>query len=194
MAAAGVVNAASFAGGLTPGSLTTIFAAGVLDAPGAVIAGQVPLPLALGGVSITVAGVAAPIASVSNVDGQEQVNFQAPWEAAGRAAADIVVTRDGQSSAPASVPVNQVQPGVYGVVVHAADYSLVTAAHPLAPGEYAFVYASGLGAVSNPPAGAGGPLAPLAATIADVRVSLGGVPCDVQFAGLWRQAWWASTR
>ena len=69
-------------------------------------------------------------------------------------------------------------------MVH-ADYTLVTTERPLAAGEYAFLYASGLGAVSNAPAtGEGAPAAPLAMALGNVRVSLAGAPCEVQFAGL----------
>jgi uncharacterized protein (TIGR03437 family) len=119
------------------------------------------------------------------------VNFQVPFEMAGRSSGAVVVTRDGQASASADVPLAPVQPGVYtrdgteAIAVHASDYSLVSAAHPLLPDEYAFVYVSGLGPVSNAPAtGAGGPASPPATASAEVRVTLGGVNCEVQFAGL----------
>ena len=148
--AAAVVNAASFASGLTAGSLATIFAAGVRDANGSIVADRVPLPTNLGGVAITVAGITAPIYSVSNVNGQEQVSFQVPWSVAGRTTVPVFVTRDGQSSATVNVPLNVAQPGVYtsdgsqAIALHAADFALATAARPLARDEFAVVYASGL--------------------------------------------------
>ena len=47
------------------------------------------------------------------------------------------------------------------------------------------MYAEGLGPVTNQPAtGAGAPVAALAAALSDVRLSLGGVRCQVLFAGL----------
>jgi uncharacterized protein (TIGR03437 family) len=186
-----VTNAASFAGGMVAGSLATAFAGGLRDAAGVLVADRVPLPGTLGGVSVSVGGVGAPIYSVSNVGGVEQVNFQVPFEMAGRAAAAVVVTRDGQASTAVDVPLATVQPGVYtrdgteAIVVHAADYGLVSAARPLLHDEYAFVYVSGLGPVTNAPAtGGGGPATPPANASADVRVTLGGVNCEVQFAGL----------
>jgi uncharacterized protein (TIGR03437 family) len=123
---------------------------------------------------------------VANVNGQEQVNFQVPFEIRGRTAAEVIVTRDGASSAAASVSVADLQPGVFsGVVVHNADFTLATPAQPLVAGEYAFVYAAGLGSVSNQPAtGAASPSSPPAATLEPVRVSIAGVPCLVTFAGL----------
>ena len=46
-------------------------------------------------------------------------------------------------------------------------------------------YAEGLGAVTNTPrTGAAAPSNPLAEALATVRVTLGGVPCVMQFAGL----------
>ena len=189
--AAGVVNAASFAPGLAPGSLATLFAAGVLDSQGIVGTNQIPLPTSLQGISITVDGVAAPIRLLANVNGQEQVNFQVPFEITGKPTASVFVTRNGAASAAASVPVVELQPAAYtsdgtqALVVHNADYTLVTASRPLVPGEFAFVYASGLGAVANQPANGGGaPVSRLATATASVRVTLAGVACDVQYAGL----------
>ncbi len=188
--AAGVVNAASFAPGLTPGSLATVFAAGVLDDPGAVGADRIPLPSTLGGVSVTVNGITAPLLVVANAGGQEQINFQAPFEIAGRATATVVVTRESRASAPVEVPVAEVQPAIYSssgqaILVRAADYTLVSAALPLQAGESVFFYAAGLGVTSNQPStGAGGPSAPLAVVAARAQVTLAGLPCDVQYAGL----------
>src|SRR5262249_26251803 len=69
------------------------------------------------------------------------------------------------------------------IVVHNADYSLATDDRPLERGEYAFVYATGLGPVSNrPPTGAAA--SGLASTVTLVEALLGGQPCEVQFAGL----------
>ena len=155
LSAAGVVNTASFAAGMVPGSLATAFAAGVRDDPGSSLAAQVPLKPDLDGVSVTVGGIAAPVYSVSNVNGQEQVSFQVPFGVAGRSTAPVVVTRDGQASTAVEVPVAAVQPGVYtaggtvAIAVHVSDNTLATAASPLTAGEYAFVYVSGLGTVSE---------------------------------------------
>jgi uncharacterized protein (TIGR03437 family) len=183
--AASVTNSASFAGGMVAGSLATVFAAGVRDSAGTSVATQSPLPGSVDGVSVTVAGIAAPIYAVANAAGQEQVTFQVPWEIAGRTTAPVIITRDGNASASVDVPVTTTQPGVYAnggraIVVRAADYSL------RAPkGDFVFVYVSGLGPVSNQPAdGAGAPSLPLAATVVSVPVTLGGVPCEVQYAGL----------
>ncbi len=189
--ATGVVNAASFLPGLTPGSLGTVFAAGVLDDPGVLSADHLPFPASLGDVSVTVNGVTAPILALANRNGVEQANFQTPFETPSSGTASVVVTRSGNPSTPADVPIIDPQPAIYtsdgtqAIVVHNADYSLVTTAHPLQPGEYAFLYASGLGAVTNTPVtGAAAPVLPLAMAAAHVQVTLGGISCDVPFAGL----------
>jgi len=136
-------------------------------------------------------GIVAPVLAVANVDGVEQVNFQVPFEAAGRLAASVVVSRDGAASIPARVAVLELQPAVYtvdgtqAIVVHNADYTLATAAKPLVGGEYAFLYVTGLGRVTNQPAtGAASPVSPLAETLADVRLTLAGQPCEIQYKGL----------
>jgi uncharacterized protein (TIGR03437 family) len=190
-----VVDAAAFRPGLMPGSLATVFAAGVRDQVGITQANSIPLPLSLDGVTVTVAGRPAPLLSVSNVGGIEQVNFQVPFETPAAEGQRVVVTRNGIAStlwngvvpSRAGAP----QPGIYtydgrrAIAVHALTYTLVTQEAPLRAGDFAFVYAAGAGAVTNAPAtGAGAPAAPLAELRDSVRVTLSEVPCEVQFAGL----------
>ncbi len=188
---AGVTNAASYARGLVAGSLATIFVAGGKDDSGIAAADRVPLPTSVAGVSVTVNGFAAPVLAVANVNGQEQVNVQSPWQLAGAVSGSVVVTREGRSSTAVDVPVLALQPGIFtvngrdAVVVHHADNTLVTAGRPLVRAEYAYFYAAGLGPVDDaPPSGSGGPRDPLAAARADVQVTLGGVLCQTLYSGL----------
>ena len=127
--AEGVVNAASFAAGMVAGSLATVFAAGVRDDEGSLIAPQVPLPGELGGVSVSVAGIVAPVYSISNLNGQEQMSFQVPFGVAGRSTAPLVVTRSGQASPSVDVPVAAVQPGVYTTMVLRPSQSTLPITH-----------------------------------------------------------------
>ncbi|MEO8099076.1 MAG: PQQ-dependent sugar dehydrogenase [Acidobacteriota bacterium] len=189
--AANVVNAASFAGGAVAGSLATVFAAGVRDTPGFSVASGLPLPPTMDGIALSMDGISAPLLSVSNLNGVEQVNFQVPFELQGRTSAALVISRAGASSAPQTVTLQAQQPGVYtldgtrAIAVHNTSYTLVTDPSPLAAGEFAFLYASGLGAVTNAPVtGAAAASSPLARTVAQVHVTLGGLPCEVQFSGL----------
>ena len=189
--ASGVVNAASFARGLVAGSLATVFASGLRDSEGITAAGRLPLPLSLGGVSVTVNGRAAPLHAVARVRGQEQVNFQAPFEVAGSSAVSVVVQRDGVSSPAVEVPLMPAQPGVFttdgaaAIAVRNQDNTLVSPERPLSAGEDFYIYVAGLGEVdNNPGTGNAGPVNPLARSRIIPELTLGGVPCEVQFAGL----------
>ena len=99
----GVVNAASFGPGLSPGSLGTVFGRGLTALPGIVQAGLFPIPTELAGTSVKLNGIAAPVIAVANVDGQEQINFQAPYELAGAQSATLIVTANGRASSPVEV-------------------------------------------------------------------------------------------
>ncbi len=186
-----VVNAASFVHGLVAGSAATVFVAGAHDDEGIVQASAVPLPESLSGVTVSVSGLRAPLFAVANVNGLEQVNFQAPFELEGAQSALLVVTRDGISSEPVEVPVLAEQPGIFTVdgtfalMVRHVDGTLVSPENPLRRGEFAFFYATGLGPVSNNPGtGNPGPSSPLSETLRLPEVTIGGVPCEVTFAGL----------
>ena len=108
-----------------------------------------PWPTQLGGVSIAVAGIPAPILSVSNVSGAgQQINFQVPATAppdGSIAEVDLVYQGWTSTAFPA-----RVAPGIFtlpdgsGAIQHASDYSLVTAANPAQRGEVVIVYMTGL--------------------------------------------------
>src|ERR1044071_8677590 len=76
ISAGGVVNAASFKTPLVRGELASLFGVGLASGQ-PVQAQTLPLPTNLGGVQITVGGVAAPLYYVSS----SQINFQVPFEA-----------------------------------------------------------------------------------------------------------------
>ena len=191
VSASGVVDAARFAEGIVAGSAASVFAVGSVNAPGVVAAEATPLPGSISNVSVALNGITAPLYAVANVQGVEQVNFQVPWELASAATAQLVVTRDGVSSAAVTVPLRAAQPGIFttdgqnAIAVHNADNTLVTSERPAVTGETIYVYATGLGPVSNQPAtGAAGPLSPLARTPDLPVVTLNGMTCLVQFSGL----------
>src|SRR5438477_11643979 len=69
-----VLNAASYEALVSPGCLVTIFGSNLAPAPAT--ASAVPLPSTLGGVSISVAGLAAPLLYVS----PGQINALIPFE------------------------------------------------------------------------------------------------------------------
>ena len=166
----GVINGASFAPPTFPiaaGAIVSLFGTGM--AAGTVLAATTPLPTALGGVVVTINGVAAPLFFVSPL----QINAQVPFSTAGTAAA-MVVTNGGVASNTISVPLGATSPGVFsnsfdglgpGIIVHSLTFAPVTEADPTSPGEFISILLTGLGAV-NPPLGDGvaGPVDPLSLT------------------------------
>ncbi|HSU66654.1 MAG TPA: hypothetical protein VLJ39_07270 [Tepidisphaeraceae bacterium] len=183
IAPGGVLNAASFAKEITPGSLVTIFGSDL--AGGAAVADRLPLPLTLAGASVKVGGFPAPLIYVSAT----QINLQLPYEARG-GAAPVVVTTAAGDSVPVLAQVVAEAPGIltYGVnraVAQNQDGTLNDQAHPAKAGSVMVVYMTGAGLVSNAPAtGAAAPSNPIALMQSKVAATVGGLPCVVQFAGL----------
>lgn len=164
-----VVSSASFAEGLVPGSLATIFGNGIAPVFGIAQATSFPLARDTAGVSVRVNGVAAPVLAVASVNGVDQINFQVPFETPANAAVTIQVS-GGAETALAQVLTREAQPEIFTVTQQ--------------PGAWV-IWATGLGAVSNAPAtGAAAPAGQLARTIAETRVAVGGVSASVLYSGL----------
>jgi uncharacterized protein (TIGR03437 family) len=86
-----------------------------------------------------------------------------------------------------SVATAPIAPGVFTTAGQAqalhADGTLASASHPAAAGETLTVYANGLGPVS-PPIADGAASSDAVRMVASTPVFIGGVRCDVTFAGL----------
>ena len=186
VSARGFVNGASFDPGWTPGSLGTIFGTNLMQGvDGVVVADAAPFPTRLRNVSVTVNGEAAPILSLANVNGLEQINLQVPFDTPAPAD-DVVVTieNNGVSASFSEKRIHVVQPGIFeyslpegrfAAALH-ADYSLVQPTNPARPGEIIALFFTGGGPLDPPVAtNAPGP-APLATTVHPASVTLGGVP------------------
>jgi uncharacterized protein (TIGR03437 family) len=188
----GVVNAASNAPGgapLSPGEFVTAFGTNLASATQQAGA---PYPMTLGGVTVTVNNIPAPIYLVS----KNQISFLVPYLVTGTTANVIVKNSTGTSNT-VTLPLSATSPGIYsvdlsgagyGIILH-ADYSLVTVASPAIRGETVLVYLTGLGAVS--PTVADGvaapstpPLSQVTLTPKQLTVYLDGESSPVQFAGL----------
>jgi uncharacterized protein (TIGR03437 family) len=163
VAAGGVVNAATFQEGLSPGALISIFGAGLAAGPPAAAA-FFPLPAALGASMATVNGAPIPLLYAS----PGQINAQLPYDLT-PGPADISVA----GSLPERVRIQPAAPGVFAVTGERR------------PGGRLSIYATGLGAVT-PPAAAGtaAPAAPLSRTVTEPVVTVGGVRAAVTFSGL----------
>jgi uncharacterized protein (TIGR03437 family) len=183
------VNVASFAQtGVAPGTIISLLGSDLAN--GYLSASSEPLPTALGDTSVTFNGIAAPLLFVSS----SQIYAQAPFELPAGVAASIQVKRGSATSAPRTVNVPAVSPGIFiadwasggAAVLHAADSSLVRSDSPARPGENLLIYCTGLGAVQTPVgSGAGAPNnAALAQTVNAPIVTIAGLPATVTYSGL----------
>jgi uncharacterized protein (TIGR03437 family) len=183
--AAGVVNAASFAaGGVSPGSLATLFGSNL--AAETASADRFPLPRTLAGAQLFVAGVPVPLFYVSPT----QINFQVPFGIGSNDVPIQLVSASGPSDSVA-VPVVPIQPGLFfaaangvGAMTFPADGSNA-AQRPARAGEPVELYGVGLGAVTSAPE-TGEPASAffLARTVLEPTVSVGGRVLPSTFSGL----------
>jgi uncharacterized protein (TIGR03437 family) len=191
----GLVNAANLGNASTAGSIVSLFGSGL--ASGIMKATGVPLPPALGTTSVQVNGIPAPLFYVSPT----QINFQVPWEVSGQQHVSVTVTAGNQMSAPVSLNLAPLAPGIFatngagtgqGAVLIAGSSSLAapvgfaTGSRPAARGEYLSIYATGLGPVTSPPSsGAPSPGNSPPTTTTTPTVLIGGASAPiVQFSGL----------
>ncbi len=187
------INAASFAGAtLAPGTLASAFGQGFAQSTAE--ATSIPLPPDLGGVSVTVGGITAPLLFVSGT----QINFQVPWTVPS-GSATLQITVGGTPASPLNVTIGASQPGIFSLqsgtgqaIAVNVDGTLVApvgsiaglTTHPAKPGDTIIIYATGLGAVSpsiDTGAAAG---STLRKTVVSPTVLVGGVQGQVAFSGL----------
>lgn len=154
-----MVNAAGYTQGITPGALVTIYGAGIAPGlKGAVTAntfGFGPLPTKLADVEVIFGNLQAPILSVANIDGQESVTVQAPFELAAPSVTTVTVKVGGGSTTLNNVPVQAVNPGIFETVDPATgrrfaiiikeDGSLVTPSNPARKNEKLRMFLTGIG-------------------------------------------------
>jgi uncharacterized protein (TIGR03437 family) len=182
ISADGVVNAASFAPGISPGALGTIFGSNFLAVSASA---GLPVPSSLSGVQVSVSGQLAPVLYVSPT----QVNFQVPWETA-TGTANVVLSRNGVLSSPITVPVLLAAPGLFiessgAAVVQNEDYTLNQPGNPAAAGSVVIAYFTGSGPVSGTITdGFATPASPLLQSTATVAATIGSASAQVLFAGL----------
>lgn len=190
------------------GSAATITGFGLSDTYES--AQSFPLPRTLGGVTVRVGGVEAPLLSVTPT----AATFQVPWELSTSGGVNASVpfeivtgpttslflrdTRyDSRALRPArgsfvQDPQSQSSYGGFNVAaIHEGWDALVTSSNPAVRGEIVHVYGTGFGRVKDPPrAGMPAPLSPPLSTIEPVTCwtwsadSVRMIPIEVLFAGL----------
>ncbi len=175
VAPGGVVNSASFAkdasghGSATaPGSLVSIF--GSFAGASMADADTVPFSTSLGGVSVTFNGIPAPVRDVGPTGAFPFINVQMPFGILsglnGATTVPVVVTVNNVPSAVQQAPVVAVAPGIFtipegvgtAVLVNLTDLSIAAPTNanlgvptrPIKRGEQAYMYVTGLGAMTPP--------------------------------------------
>jgi uncharacterized protein (TIGR03437 family) len=175
-----VTDAAAFQSGIPiNGSIGSIFCTG-LNISGTIQAEGLPLPWSLAGISVTIGGASAPLFSVSELGGYQQINFQVPQEAVLVQGGDyltvVTVAQQGKTgtlnakaqccSGSTSLSAGEfftMPNSRYGAFQHAADFSAVTPTNPAHAGETIVGYMTGVGgATPVAPTGQASPFSPLA--------------------------------
>lgn len=189
-----LVNAASYDATVAPGSIAALFGAGL--ATQTQVAASLPLPKTLGGVTVKINNLDAPLFFVS----ANQINLQVP-SGVTAGAATIQVFNSGVSAAVASgtATVTEAAPGIFTIDLSGknqaialnsdfslnADFDRLPGSRPEAGGSVVVIYATGAGATNPLVAdGQAAPGSPLARATGATTVTIGGIAADVQFSGL----------
>jgi uncharacterized protein (TIGR03437 family) len=183
-----IVNAADGTQPVAPGGLISLF--GTDLSPVSQASRQVPLPTILGESCLTVNGQPVPVMFVS----PRQINAQLPFGVDGTT--QIVLRTPGGVSDAFNVTILPSAPSIFrssvagtdtgiATVLRSSNGLVVTSSNPVHRGDVLTIYATGLGRTS--PAvetGMPAPSEPLASALIPPVVTLGGVPMQVEFAGL----------
>jgi uncharacterized protein (TIGR03437 family) len=194
IASGGIVNAASFTAQLSPGALATIFGSNFTGTGVDAIA-PLPLPASLGGVSVQVNGVAAPVLYASS----GQINFQIPWETP-TGSVTVAVGINGLTSTTVNVTIQAAAPGLFvqgshAIVQNFPDFSLNSSSNPAKVGSTVIAYLTGAGDVTPKPAdgAAAGSGSDLSTVTPTVTATIGGqaapkvsAALTPGFVGLWQ--------
>lgn len=172
----GAVNGASFQNVAAPGMVLSVF--GTNLAPGVSLAGSLPLPISLLGVTATVNGVTAPLRYVSAT----QINLDIPYET-GAGWAVVGINNNGQVAAfPFNV--SESAPGIF-----AGSGNTLVPKPTARRGEAISSFITGQGDISpalftGRTAFAFTPLANLPSPTLPVSVSVGGIDAKIVFLGI----------
>jgi uncharacterized protein (TIGR03437 family) len=164
VAPGGIVDAAGFQPGLSPGSLASLFGFNLWN--GQEASAPIPWPVRLNGVEVRINNRQASLLTV----GLGQINLLVPSTLAPGAAEVVVVTPYGQSEKRV-VELAEATPGIFVMPATGRAAARQT-------GHYVEVYGTGLGVV-RPSAYPG-----VDETVAAVTAEIGGRPANVLFSGL----------
>ena len=190
-----IVNSASYLkpGIVTPGGWAAVFGDDLADAQQ--IAASAPFPNQLGATRIELGGQPLPLLFVD----RGQVNALIPRSLNPNVPQQLTVIRGERVSVPLEIGLVSELPALYATnaagtgqgSIQIANTAILAApagpgAQPAERGGFLQIYATGLGAVTNPPAdGAPAPSSPpFATTVATPVVTIGGADAPVLFSGL----------
>jgi uncharacterized protein (TIGR03437 family) len=148
------LNGAGYTMNISPGAIVAIQGNGLTPGIQGVMSPSGALPTTFQGVTVTFNGTPAPIFSITNLNGVQQVVVQAPYELTGSSTASVNITGTGGGSVTISkVAIQPYAPGIFettafgakqAVATH-ADGSYVSPSNPAKPGENVTLYLTGLG-------------------------------------------------
>jgi uncharacterized protein (TIGR03437 family) len=188
IASGGVINSFISSKGLpvAPGAVVQLFGSSLAPgtASGTVANGM--LSTVVEGVSITIGGLAAPIAYAS----AGQINLQIPAELQANRQYQVIVNNNGAYSKPEPINTTAVQPVLAAfsdgtVIAQDVNFHLINAQNPAHAGDIIMLYLTGMGATNPPvPTGMLAPGSRLAVTSIQPQVTIDGVAANVSFSGL----------
>jgi uncharacterized protein (TIGR03437 family) len=174
---------------VSPGEIVSLFGAAIGPATPVGLALTNPRLVAnsLAGVQVFFDGVPAPLLYAS----AGQVNVVVPYSVAGQSSTVLQLEYLGALSSPITLQVAATTPGVFSIAgsghgpgaILNSDGTVNSASNPAAPGDWVSIFATGAGVTT--PASVDGLVAsaPLPAPNANVSVSMGGLPCPLNFEG-----------
>lgn len=190
---AGILNAASWSSPLAPGAIVAIFGANLAATQQTASA---PTLSTLGGTSVTINGVAAPLAFVSPGQVNAYVPASIPVSGTNITAVPVVVTTPVGSSTAVPVAFDAGAPGFFSAdgsgcgqaaalnIAPEGSVSLNSASNSAAPGDYVVLFGTGFGlAAQQPPDGIAAGSASSLESVPRLFIDSNPVP-SLSYAGL----------
>ena len=188
IATGGVINSFITSSGtpVAPGAVVQIFGSALATgtASGTVANGK--LSTSVGGTSLKIGGLDAPIAYASPT----QINAQLPAELLPNRQYQVIVNANGVYSKPEPINTIAAQPVLAAfsdgrIIAQDVNFNLINAQNPAHAGQVITLYLTGMGATNPPvPTGTLAPGSPLAVTASQPQVSIDTSSADILFSGL----------
>jgi uncharacterized protein (TIGR03437 family) len=138
-----LVNAASYIPGIVYGEIATLFGTGFTDLPGFQPANILPLPTQIGGTTVTVNGIAAPLFAIASQNGVDQINFQVPHDPSLSVGPLAIVVNNNGKAQTFYTKYWDSSLGVFSTLDH-LDGTPITASSPALAGEQIVIYWTGM--------------------------------------------------